>query len=326
MEKTISRDTAVRPRINPYAAVFFGVIAVSISSILIKLSSAPALAIATYRMLFTFLILGPATLATSSGQLRRVTRGDLVLSVASGLFLALHFISWITSLKYTSVASSVVLVTMQPVFVVIGGYFFLRERVPKNALYGALVAMAGSIFIGLNDARAGQGSLFGDLLAFAGAVLVAAYVVLGRGLRQRLSLLPYTFLVYGTASVVLLAASLLSGTPLWPYSAYNFALFLALAIFPTILGHTVFNWALRYVKAAVISVSILGEPVGAIILAIPILREVPGPAQLLGGAITLGGMYWFVRASSVPPPGEQPRRKSGDFQGKKGDSPSPAKL
>ncbi|MGE5576115.1 MAG: DMT family transporter [Syntrophothermus sp.] len=320
-------NLTARPRINPYAAVFFGVIAVSISSILIKLSSAPALAIAAYRMLFTFLILAPVTLATSSGELRKVTREDLLLSVASGLFLALHFLSWITSLKYTSVASSVVLVTMQPVFVVIGGYFFLRESIPRSAFYGALAAMAGSIFIGLNDAQAGQDSLFGDLLAFAGAVLVAAYVVLGRGLRQRLSLLPYTFLVYGTASVVLLAASFLTGTPLWPYSAFNFALFLALAIFPTILGHTVFNWALRYVKAAVVSVSILGEPVGAVILAIPILKEIPGPAQLLGGAITLAGMYWFVRASAARAPEVgSTDTQPGNFEGKKGDGHLPAKL
>lgn len=295
-KKTPAISKAIEhPLINPYLAVVLGVIAVSFASIFIRLSSAPPLVIAFYRLFFTFLILTPLALRNGArAELGRMTARDLLLAACSGVFLALHFAVWITSLSYTSVASSTVLVTMQPLFVVAGGYLFLQERIGRSALFGAALALAGSALIGISDFRIGGLALWGDILAFSGAAFVAGYVLIGRNLRNHLSVTTYTFLVYGVASVCLLVFNLLGGQRLYPYPAADWVWFLALAVVPTIMGHNVFNWALRYVKAAVVSVSVLGEPVGASVLACLIFHEMPTVLQLAGGSLILTGLYLFL--------------------------------
>lgn len=286
------------PAFNPYLAVLLAVVAAAFSAIFTKLASAPPLAIAFYRLAFTVLLLAPLALnAAGRTELKGIKGRDLGLAALAGAFLALHFTVWITSLNYTSVASSTVLVTMHPLFVVAGGYLFLKERLGGRSLAGAALTLAGSVLIGVNDFQAGGQALWGDVLAFSGAFFVAVYVLIGRSLRGRLSLFPYVFLVYGTSAVTLLLFNAVTGTPLYPYPGQDWLWFLALAVVPTIFGHTVFNWALRYVKAAVVSVSILGEPVGATILAYFIFRETPGLLQLLGGAIIICGLYIFITAS-----------------------------
>lgn len=287
-----------KPLINPYLAVLVGVVAAAFSSIFTKLADAPPLIIAFYRLGFTLLMILPFTMATSTGELRRVTRRELFLACSAGVMLALHFSVWITSLNYTSIASSTVLVTMQPLFVVAGGYIFYQEKIGQRAMFGAGLALSGSIIIGINDFQIGGQALLGDLLAFTGAILVAGYVLIGRGLRTHMSLLPYVFMVYGSAAVTLLLFNLAFGSAFWPYSQMTWVWFIALALVPTIMGHTVFNWALRYVKAAVVSVSILGEPVGATILAYFIFNQVPTPLQLVGGAVIITGLMIFIRAVS----------------------------
>jgi drug/metabolite transporter (DMT)-like permease len=274
-----------------------GVAAVSFAAIFTKLSTAPSLAIAFYRMLFTALLLLPFTLTGSRGEFRTIGGRDLSLALLSGVFLALHFAVWNISLRYTSVASSTVLVTMQPLFVVGLGVVLFREKLSLQAIAGAAVTLVGSIIIGAGDFQLGGLALRGDLLAFSGALFFAVYVLIGRSLRARLSVLPYVTLVYGAASLVLLLLMAVARTPLYPYHALDWLLFLALAVIPTILGHTVFNWALRYVKAAVVSVSVLGEPVGATILAILVLGEKPGLAQLAGGLVIISGLALFITAA-----------------------------
>ncbi len=287
-----------RPFINPYLAIIVGVMAVSFSAIFTKLADAPPMVIAFYRLGFTVLLIAPFALGrTGRRELRGMSRSDLGLAVGAGVLLAMHFTVWITSLEYTTVASSTVLVTMQPLFVVLGGYLFLKEGLTRRALVGAALTLTGSVLIGVNDFRIGGQALYGDLLAFSGAVFIAGYVLIGRSLRVRLSIAPYTLLVFGSAALVLLIGNLVTAAPLYPYPAMDWVYFLALAAIPTILGHMVFNWALRYVKAAVVSVSILGEPVGATILAYFIFGGVPSQLQLGGGTVILIGLYIFITSA-----------------------------
>lgn len=282
---------------NPYLAVLVGVLAVSFSALFVRLSSAPPMIIATYRLLFTFLLLAPFTLARHAGELRQLPRSKRWLAAASGMCLALHFTTWFTSLRYTSVASSVVLVSTQPVFVVIGSWLFFRERISRLAMFGGGLALCGSLIIGASDFQMGTGAFLGDLLALLAAVFVSGYFLIGRQLRGSVSLPAYTFFTYGSSSLVLIATSLASRTPFGPYPVQDWLLFLALAMVCTILGHTVFNWVLRYVQASVVSVSVLGEPLGAIIWASVFLREFPTARQMSGAAIIFAGLFLFTRAA-----------------------------
>ncbi|MFZ5647993.1 MAG: DMT family transporter [Bacillota bacterium] len=286
------------PLINPYLAVVLAVLAAAFSSIFTKLSTAPPLAIAFYRLLFTVLMIAPLSLKKEGlKELAGINARDLVMALLSGVFLAAHFAVWITSLNYTSISSSTVLVTMQPLFVIAGGMLFLGERIRKAGLFGAVLSLAGSVLIGINDFKVGGMALYGDFLAFSGAIFVAAYFLIGRNLRKKLSLFTYVFLVYGTSAAVLFWLNLLTGSALYPYPAADWIWFAALALVPTIFGHTVFNWALKYVKAAVVSVSILGEPVGATILAYFIFGQIPAVLQVAGGIIIITGLCIFIKSS-----------------------------
>jgi drug/metabolite transporter (DMT)-like permease len=186
---------------------------------------------------------------------------------------------------------------MQPLFVVTGGFFIFKEKIPKRALMGGAAALSGSVIIGLGDFQAGGQGLWGDILAFIGAFMISLYILIGRSLRSRLSLFPYVFVVYGTSALFLLLINLAGHTPLYPYPGLDWILFFALAIVPTIFGHTVFNWVLRYVKAAVVSVSILGEPVGATLMAYIVFKESPGLMQIIGGLAIIAGLYIFISSS-----------------------------
>ena len=283
-----------QPGINPYMAVILAVCAVSFGAIFTKAAEAPPLIVALYRIGFTVLLLMPVTLATGWRELRAMGRRDLALATAAGVMLALHFAAWITSLSYTSIASSTVLVNMHPLFTIAGGYLLYKERVSAKGLLGAGMALAGSVVVGYGDFRIGGQALYGDLLAFAGAFFVAGYMFVGRGIRGRLSLFPYIIVVYGASVAVLLLAALFYQQPLYPYPPVTWLMFLLLAVFPTILGHTVFNWALRYVKASVVSVSILGEPVGATILAYFAFGQIPVPMQMAGGLLIIAGLVVFI--------------------------------
>lgn len=277
--------------VKPYLGLFIGIIAVSFASIFIRLAEAPSLVIAAYRMTIASLILTLPTLLRARGELRNLTARELRLALLSGLFLGLHFASWITSLEYTSVASSVVFVSTHPIFVGLASPLLLKEKLSRWTLMGVVIAVLGGTIIGYGDLGLGQSELFGDLLAVVGAVMAAGYFLIGRALRPRLSLLAYIFLAYSTAAVTVVALALLTGGPFGGYTGRTYLMFFLLAVVPQIIGHSSFNWALRYLSATFVAVTILGEPVGSTILACFILGEIPTIFKLIGGALILAGIY-----------------------------------
>ena len=290
--------------LQTYLILLFGVVAVSSASILIRLCDAPPLSIAAYRLVLAaafFWIAG--LLRTDSKGSGRLQRGDLFWAALSGTFLSIHFATWITSLRYTTVASSVVLVSTAPMFVALGSAWLLKERLSRLMWAGILVSTVGAVVVGGTDFGGGTDPLFGDALALAGAVAGAGYLLLGRRLRKRLGTLAYVRLVYGAAAVWLLIAALVSGSPLSGFSPRTYLLLFLIAFVPQVIGHTSFNWALRHVSAALVAATILGEPVGASLLAYFILDEPLTEARLLGGVLILTGVGVTLRgesAASVP--------------------------
>ena len=285
----------------PVPPIFFmaiGVIAISFSAILIKWSSAPAAVLGLYRILFTLVLLAPFLLTKSArAEIRTLQRRTWALVALSGLFLGLHFILWIGSLKYTTVASSTILITLQPIFVMVIAYFALHERSRWRAWAGAGIAIAGSTLIGWGDFRVSGTALWGDLLSLAGTLVVAAYLVIGQHLRGAMSSMVYSLLVYIFSILTMFFYCLWEGYPLGGYPAREWLLFVLLAVIPTVFGHTLFNWLLKYVNAATISMAILFEPIGATILAFLLLGEAVSSAQWLGGAVILGGIWLFLSGS-----------------------------
>ena len=263
------------------------------------MSEAPPLTIATYRLILATLILAPFYLSSDGpAELMNASRRDKMMLIGVGVALALHFASWITSLEYTSVASSVIFVHIDPIFVAAVSHFVLGEKVRRRTLLGIIVTFIGAAVIAFGDSGSGGSSLYGDLLALVGALMLGVYILSGRRLRQNLDLVSYVTPVYATSAVVLFLSSVATGTRLWPYPSGEYALFLAIAVVPMIFGHTVYNWALKYIEASVVSISLLGEPVGATLLAYFFLGETPSYITLIGGAVTLLGIYWCVRSNS----------------------------
>ncbi len=288
-----------RPSWLPFVVLALGVIAVSWGAILVRLAAAPALVVGAYRLVMASLILTPLALYRNGQELRRLTRHDLGLMIVSGFFLGLHFATWISSLTYTSVASSVVLVSTTPLFVGLAARFLLKERVSSQMFAGIAVATLGGAIIGWGDLRLSGWALWGDLLAVLGAIAVAAYFLIGRNLRRRLSLLTYVTPTYWTAAVVLTVAMLLSGQAVAGYPLRTYLVILLMAIGPQVVGHSSFNWALGYLSPTFVTVSILGEPVGSTVLAYWILKESPSTTKLLGGAAILAGIYVCSRAEAA---------------------------
>ncbi|MGP4107492.1 DMT family transporter [Virgibacillus sp. L01] len=287
------------PPFNPYIAVVIGVIAVSTSAVLVKLADqAPAAIIANYRLLFAVIIMAPYVLFKHRNEFNIISKKDWVLSALAGVFLAFHFILWFESLNYTSVASSVVLVTLQPIFAFLGTYFFFKERFSPGAVISMIIALLGSVIISWGDFQISGVALFGDILALLGAITVTAYFLMGQQVRKRLSLMTYTFVVYGISSVTLILYNLVVQNPFFGYSANHWFVFLALAIIPTFFGHTLFNWALKWLSTSTISMGIVFEPIGASILAYLILGEKVTWSQWLGGTIVLFGLFLFIMSTA----------------------------
>jgi len=258
-----------------------GIFAISTASIFIKLCEAPALIIATYRMMFASLMLMP--FACYRRTWRGWERKELGWLLLSGLFLSLHFAFWIASLKYTSVASSVVLVTTHPIFVGIGGWIFLKERLGLNLVIGISLSILGSGLIGYGDMTLSKQTLKGDGFALLGAMAASGYLLLGRKMRKDQALFSYIFPVYATAGLLLMVFSLLIQNPFFGYSTTTYLFMFLLALIPQLIGHTTFNWALRYFPASMVAISILGEPIGSTLLAYLILGEGLTILKVLGG-------------------------------------------
>ena len=285
------QDEARKSRVA-LSAVAVGVLAVSAAAIFIRLAEAPALAVAFWRNALGVLVLLPIALyrrdVFPQGR-------ALLVGVASGVALGAHFGFWISSLDYTSVAASVVLVCTQPVFVAVLAYLVFGERTSPLSFFGILVALAGTVVIA-SDGSVGSATFFGNTLAVIGAITVAVYVLIGRSLRTTgVGVLPYSIVVYASAAATLAPVALYAGAPLWGYSGETWFWLWAVTLGPQILGHTVFNWALRYVDASIISGTILAEPVVSAFLAWLILSERPGLATILGGAVVLLGLFLLLR-------------------------------
>lgn len=287
------------PPFNPYIAVVIGVISVSTSAVLVKLAAGvPAAVIANYRLLFAVIIMAPYVLIKHRDQFKVIKRKDWILSIVSGIFLAFHFILWFESLNYTSVASSVVLVTLQPVFAFVGTYLFFSERFSLGVIISVIITLFGSTIISWGDFQVSGLALFGDLLAIGGAIAITAYFLCGQQLRRSLSLLTYTFIVYSISSLTLIIYNIIMNNSFIGYNSKQWLIFLALAIFPTFFGHTLFNWALKWLSTATISMAIVFEPIGATILAYLILGETVTYSQWLGGTIVIFGLFLFVMSTS----------------------------
>ena len=285
---------------GPYAAIAAAIVTVSTASILIRWSDSDAFTIAFYRLGFATLIVLPFAVIDRATPLRRLARRDVLLMTGIGVVLAAHFALWITSLKTAgvTVASSVVLVTSHPVMVALVSHFLLRERVSRMTAVGIALGFGGVVGIAVADLGVSTTTLGGDLAALGGGVMAGIYFLAGRRLRQRVSLPVYAFVVYGTAAGALFVLAGATGR-LAPAGDLRreLLLFGAMAIVPQLGGHTLYNWALRYVPAPVVSVSLVGEPIGSTLLAWILLHEAPSDLVAVGALLSLAGI--FLTASST---------------------------
>lgn len=280
----------------PPLVLVVGILAVSVSAILIRFAQgdAPSLVIAAGRTTIASLLLLPFCLGWRRAELQRMSRTEWRLALLAGALLGVHFASWISSLAYTTVASSTVLVTTSPLWVGIASPFLLKEKMSRSLIAGIALALAGSAIIALWDVGGGGGGgsrpLLGNFLALVGAWMAAIYLIIGRRLRAHLSLLTYTTVVYGTAALFLLAAVILSGYPLIGYEPRTLALFLLMALGPQLLGHSSFNWALAFLPASYVAVTLVSEPIGSSLLAYLFFQEKPGTGVWIGGSLIILGL------------------------------------
>jgi drug/metabolite transporter (DMT)-like permease len=272
---------------SPYVGLLFGVLFVSSGSILVRLAGAPPLALSFYRIGLAALCLAPVAALPAARAWPGLSRHAGLALLASGVALALHFATWVTSLSYTSIASSVLLVNTAPLFAVGFARLFLRETAPRIVIVAIAVALVGAVVIAAGDWSAAPSSLTGSLLALAGAVSLALYHVAGRGLRDAMPLTAYVFTVWGGAAATLAAFCLVGGVPLGGYDARTMACFMALALIPTLGGHGLVNRALRALPAPTVGLFLLGEPLGASVLGYLVFGEVPSVSTLAGGVLVV---------------------------------------
>ena len=279
---------------GPYMAIIIGVVSVSMSAIFVKLANAESAVIAFYRMFFSVLIMSPIFFLKYRGELKQLHIKDWVYSTIAGIFLAFHFILWFESLNYTSVASSTVLVTLQPLFAFVGTYIFFKEKVALQSIVAGAVAIVGSFLVGWGDFRISGSALYGDVLALIACALITGYLLFGQDVRKRLSLITYTMVVYSVSAVCLFLYVLIMGQSFGPYETSDWFWFIMLALVPNLLGHTLFNWSLKWVSTNTISVAILFEPVGAAVLAYFIFAEKLMVSQIVGGLVIVVGIALFI--------------------------------
>jgi drug/metabolite transporter (DMT)-like permease len=287
-------------RSAPYLALFFGTAAVSTGAIFARLADAPALVVAAYRVGLATLILAPVAVWTCRGELRRLAGRDLGLAAVAGFFLAMHFATWISSLDYTSVANSVVLVNTNPLWVCLMTPLITGDRIRRTAVVGIALSVVGGVIIGAGDFATGSRALLGDALALAGSLCAAVYLLLGRTLRQKLSLVAYITVCYGSAAIFLWAAVLAAGLPVTGFSAPTWACLWGLALVAQLVGHTSYNWALKWFSATLIAVSLLGEPIGATALAYFLFGEGLTAGKVAGGLCILSAIYLVAAGENGP--------------------------
>jgi len=277
--------------------IVIGVLGISLSAIFVKYSTAPSAVTAAFRLGWTVLLMSPVVWAKREvrEELLHVNKRELGLSVLSGLFLAIHFVLWFESLQHTSVASSTSIVCTEVIWVALGFCLFLKGTLSKQAVLAIIIAFAGSVVIAYSDSSAGGAHLYGDILALVSAVAVAVYTLLGRIVRNNVSTSVYTYVVYVSCAAVLLGTCMVQSYPLFGYGMSAVIVGLLLSVFSTILGHSIFSWCLKYFSPAFVSASKLCEPVAASIMAVFLFRELPSVLQIFGGAMIIGGVYYYSK-------------------------------
>ena len=295
-----------KPVISPYLGLTLGVLAVSTASIFIRFAQeeVASIVVAAWRMTVAVFVLFPVVWFKYRTEIVNLSRRDLGLTFMAGVFLAIHFAAWISSLQYTSVVSSVVLVTTTPLWVAIAAPIAIKEPITRLVGLGLLISLAGTLVVGFSDACTfGNGivcppisefvqgkSFLGNFLALLGAWVAAGYVIIGRSVREKLAVVPYIFLVYGFSALILLAMALFSGQPLVGFSGDSYLWLILLGLVPQLIGHSIYNWSLGYLPAAFVAITLLGEPIGTSVLAYILLGETPGWIKSLGGVLILGGI------------------------------------
>ncbi len=282
---------------NPMLMILIGILGISVSSILIRYSTAPSAVTASWRLLWTVILMSPVVLGKrkSRKELLQADRKTLLLSLTSGIFLAIHFWFWFESLRFTTVASATTIVSTEVIWVSIGFFLFLKGKLSPKALAAIAVAFCGSACIALADSGAGGTHLRGDILALLAAVAVAVYMLIGRIVRAGVSNSVYTYLVYAACAGGLLLMCVVQGQGLFAYGLNGILIGLALAVFSTILGHSVFSWCLKFFSPSFVSACKLCEPVVSATLAAFLFREIPGPMQLFGCLLILGSVLYYSR-------------------------------
>ncbi|KJL03299.1 DMT family transporter [Priestia aryabhattai] len=286
----------------PALFLLVGVLAVSFSSILIKWSDAPASILGMYRLLFTvFLFLPFLPWRKMKILFKNSTVKEWLMLVVSGVFLGLHFLFWMESFSHTTVASAMILTALEPVFVVIGAYFLFKEKTSKVGIISILIAVSGSMIIASGDIGVSKTALYGDLLSVLGTVAVSVHMLAGQDLCRKMPPIIYSFAVFLIGGLVLFVYNICTNVSLTQYDTKDWWIFLLLALIPNIFGHALFNWLLKYVGATTISMAILGEPIGAIILAYFLLGEMTTASQLVGGMIVMISVMIFLKYKAAEP-------------------------
>ena len=282
---------------HPMIMIVVGIIGISLSSIFVKYSTAPSAVTAACRLCWTVLLMTPAVIGSRQlrAEIRKLPARILGLSVASGVFLAVHFVLWFESLSHTTVASSTTIVCTEVIWVALGYRLVMKGEISRKAAVAIGVTVGGSILIALGDSASGGHHLYGDALALLAAVAVAAYTLIGRQVRKNVSTSAYTYIVYLSCGAVLLITCYAQGQSMAGYGISALIVGFLLAVFSTILGHSIFSWCLKYFSPAFVSASKLLEPVVAALLASVLFGEIPAVSQLIGGGMILGGVYWYAR-------------------------------
>ncbi len=283
---------------HPMIMIVVGIVGISLSSIFVKYSTAPSAVTAAFRLLWTVLLMSPVVWCKKEVrvELVHIKKKDFFLSILSGAFLAIHFVVWFESLRHTSVASSTTIVCTEVIWVALGFCLILKETLSKKAVMAILITFVGSIMMALADSATGGSHLYGDILALIAAVAVAVYTLLGSIVRGHdVSTSVYTYVVYVSCAIVLVITCILQGYELFSFGFGAMIVGLLLAVFSTILGHSIFSWCLKYFSPAFVSASKLCEPMVAAVMAGFLFGELPTALQLLGGGLILGGVYYYSR-------------------------------
>lgn len=279
--------------------IILGVLGTACSAIFVRYADAGPDALAFYRMVFAVVLIIPSLITKHRHEWKELSRKQFLLCLVSGVFLGMHFSFYFESLIYTSIASAVVLVDTEVFFVALGGFFLGRERLSFHGWIGIIVTFMGSLIIALGDAGGGSNLIKGDLIALAGTVCMSVYTLIGKTCRAHMSTTFYTGIVYFFAAATLLIKMLLTGVPIWGYADSDYLAALGLAVFCTLLGHSVYNWGLKYEKATFISTVKLLEPIFASVLGVFFFHEIPGVSSVVGGLIVIGGIVYYIRRGSM---------------------------